>query len=281
MTRSRNDRHAVLRSSRSYYANRAYYRDLFDQRRRRDPGTDRELDFLEHAFRTHAQRRIERVLDVACGGGRHVVGLARRGYECVGQDFTRERVEMAKARAHRAQVSVRLKRADATRLRFVSEFDAVLALNILFLLPDDDDVQRCLRQIHRALRPGGLIVCNIENPFGTRKGWLSTLLRRGHRTETSRVPGLRITNVQRLGDVDPVLGVAWIEETSKIETSDGRRTFRDRERVRLFTYWDLTNYLRAAGFGGIQCYPDWERKPPKKPLADELVFVARKRIRKR
>src|SRR2546422_588103 len=189
MTRSRNDRHAVLRSSRSYYANRAYYRDLFDQRRRRDPGTDRELDFLEHAFRTHAQRRIERVLDVACGGGRHVVGLARRGYECVGQDFTRERVEMAKARAHRAQVSVRLKRADATRLRFVSEFDAVLALNILFLLPDDDDVQRCLRQIHRALRP--------------------------------------------------------------------------------------------AGFGGIHCYPDWERKPPKKPLADELVFVARKRIRKR
>ncbi len=73
------------------------------------------------------------------------MGLARRGYECVGQDFTRERVEMAKARAHRAQVSVRLKRADATRLRFVSEFDAVLALNILFLLPDDDDVQRCLR----------------------------------------------------------------------------------------------------------------------------------------
>jgi len=185
---------------------------------------------------------------------------------------------MAKARAHRAQVSVQLKRADATRLRYVSDFDAVLALNILFLLPDDDDVQRCPRQIHRALRPGGLIVCNIENPFGTGKERLSTLLQRGHRTETSRVPGLRITNVQRLGDLYPVLGVAWVEATSTIEASDGRHMFRDRERVRLFTYRDLANYLRAAGFDGIQCYPDWRRKQLKKPLAEELVFVARKRI---
>ncbi len=174
MTHTGDDRQAVVGSSRSYYANRAYDHDLFAQRQPRDTATDRELDFLEHAFRTHAHRRIRRVLDVACGGGRHVVGLARRGYECVGQDFTRERVEMAKARAVRARVSVQLNRADATRLRYVSEFDAVLALNILFLLPDDDNVQRCLRQIHRVLRPGGLIVCNTKNPFQTRKGWLST-----------------------------------------------------------------------------------------------------------
>lgn len=263
-------------SSRRYYANRAYYLDLFAQRQRRDPATARELDFLEHAFRTHAQRRIRRVLDVACGGGRHVVGLARRGYECVGQDFTRERVEMAKARADRARVLVRFDRADATRLRYVSEFDAVLALNILFLLPDDDDVQRCLRQIHRALRPGGLIVCNTENPFQTGKGWLSTLIRRGHRTETSRVPGVRITNVQRVRDFDPVHGVDWIEEKSVIEAPDGRHVFHDRERFRLFTYWDLARYLHAARFGEIHCFPDWRRKPPKKPQAEELVFVARK-----
>src|SRR2546428_11780757 len=114
MTRTRNDTHAVLRSSRSYYANRAYYRDLFDQRRRRDPGTDRGLDFLEHAFRTHAQRRIERVLDVACGGGRHLVGLARRGDERVAHDLTHERVEVAKPLAHRTQSSGRLNRTGAT-----------------------------------------------------------------------------------------------------------------------------------------------------------------------
>ncbi len=276
MTGASNDRQAVLGSSRSYYANRAYYLDLFAQRQRRDTATNRELDFLEYAFRTHAQRRIGRVLDVACGGGRHVVGLAQRGYECVGHDFTRERVEMAKARADRARVSVQLKRADATRLRFVSEFDAVLGLNILFLLPDDDDVQRCLRQIHRALRPGGLIVCNTENPFQAGKGWLSTLIRRGRRTEKSRVPGLRITSVQRLDDFDPVHGVAWIEERSVIEAPDGRHRYRDRERFRLFTYWDLTHYLLAAGFREIHCYPDWKRKPLKKPNAEELVFVARR-----
>ncbi len=78
MTRTRDNRQAVLRSSRSYYANRAYYLDLFAERQRRDPAADRELDILEYAFRTHAQRRVRRVLDVACGGGRHVVGSSGR-----------------------------------------------------------------------------------------------------------------------------------------------------------------------------------------------------------
>ncbi len=67
MTHTRNDRQGVLRSSRSYYARRAYYQDLIAQRRRSDTATERELDFLEHAFRTHAQRRIGRVLDVQIG----------------------------------------------------------------------------------------------------------------------------------------------------------------------------------------------------------------------
>jgi hypothetical protein len=52
--------------------------------------------------------------------------------------------------------------------------------------------------------------------------------------------------------------------------------FRDHERLRLFTYWDILHYLQVAGFKEIKCYPDWKIKPPKKPKAEMLIFVSRK-----
>jgi len=39
---------------------------------------------------------------------------------------------------------------------------------------------------------------------------------------------------------------------------------------------DTTIDLQAAGFKKIKCYPDWKTKPPKKPKAEMLIFVARK-----
>jgi len=52
--------------------------------------------------------------------------------------------------------------------------------------------------------------------------------------------------------------------------------FRDRERLRLFTYWDLLHYLQASGFKEIKCYTNWKIEPPKNRKAEVLVFVSRK-----
>jgi hypothetical protein len=89
-------------------------------------------------------------------------------------------------------------------------------------------------------------------------------------------PGMRYTNVDRVQDFDPVHGVAWWQETSVIEASDGTHVFRDRERRRLFTYWNIFHYLQVTGFKKIKCYPDWKIKPPRKPKAEGLIFVSRK-----
>jgi SAM-dependent methyltransferase len=278
MNRLENARKTVLKASRAYYAHRAYYEDLLVQRQRRFvETTERELTFLEHAFRADATRPIREVLDVACGSGRHVFGLAKRGYKCTGLDYTPERVQIAKDRAKHEGVSVKLLQGDATRLDYENEFDAVLALYILFLLPNDDDVLKCLSQIHGALRTGGIMVCNVGNPFYKGKHWFSLeTIYEGLRVVEDRAPGIHSTEVVRLRDFDPMHGVAWWQETSTIEASDGIHIFRDQERLRLFTYWDILHYLQAAGFKEIKCYPDWKTEPPKKPKAETLVFVSRK-----
>jgi ubiquinone/menaquinone biosynthesis C-methylase UbiE len=58
---------------------------------------------------------IKDVLDIACGTGRHVFGLANRGYKCTGQDYTHERIKIAKDRAKHEGTSIRLLQGDATR----------------------------------------------------------------------------------------------------------------------------------------------------------------------
>lgn len=277
MDRLKNARETVLKTSRVHYAHLAYYEDLLAQRQRRAAKTTkRELDYLEFAFRTHATHRVKDVLDVACGNGRHIVGLAHRGYQCTGQDYTAERVQIAKIRAKREGVSVKLLQGDATKLEYQNEFDAVLALYILFLLPDDDDVVKSLRQIYRALRSGGILVCNIYNPLYAGKGWFSNTIHKGLHVEESHAHGIRITTICRLQDFEPIHGVAWHQETNIIEAPDGTHIFRDPERLRLFNYWDTLHYLQVAGFKEIKCYTDWKTKPPKKPKAETLIFVSRK-----
>ncbi len=270
------DRGLVLRSSMQYYGHRAYYVDLLSQRRRVDRETLRELAFLEFAFKKHSTRRVSQVLDVACGGGRHIVGLAQKGYECTGQDFTPARVEMARNRAARFNVSVELSRGDATKLGYEGEFDAVLALNILFLLPGDEDAAKCLAGAYKALKSGGVLVCNIYNAFGLGRSEARMLTNSDYLVTEARGRGIRITRIQRLKDYDPVLGLGWVHATDIIEAPDGRHVFRDRERFRFFTYWDIMHFLNGSGFKTPNIYTDWKTKPITKPKAEQLVFVARK-----
>lgn len=204
------------------------------------------------------------------------MGLAQRGYRCTGRDLTPERIEAARARAKRAKVSVRLGSGNATALEFHNEFDAVLALYILFLLPNDDDIQKCLRSVHKALRPGGVIVCNLYNPFTTGKSWLVQALKHVPSVDDMRAKGIRITGIEKVHKVDPVKGIVWVDDTTIVEAPDGGHVFRDRERARLLTYWDLSRYLEMAGFHHAECYPDWKVRRHKRPKAEQLVFVARK-----
>jgi SAM-dependent methyltransferase len=273
MDRLENTRKTVLKASSSYYAHLGFY----EERTRAETTTKRELDFLEFAFRTSATHKVTDVLDVACGSGRHVLGLAHRGYKCTGQDYTREQVQTAQARAKREDASIKLLQGDATRLKYMSEFDAALALYILFLLPDDESVLTCLRQAHSALKSGGIMVCNIANPFYDGENWSSLKsIQQGHYFNEVCVPDMRFISIDKVQDFDPLHGVAWWQETQIVETPDGTHIFREHERLRLFTYWDILHYLQAAGFKQIKCYPDWKIKPTKKPKAEWLAFVSRK-----
>jgi len=91
----------------------------------------------------------EHILDVGCGDGTLTSKLAEAGAIVVGIDSSPELLEAARARG----LDVRL--ADARRLSFTSEFDAVFSNAALHWITGPDPV---LAGVYRALRPGGRFV---------------------------------------------------------------------------------------------------------------------------
>jgi sarcosine/dimethylglycine N-methyltransferase len=96
------------------------------------------------------------VLDVGCGCGNFLIGLARRaGCRGVGLDLSSERIAFARRKlaGHRG-LGVEFVHGSATRMPFEPQtFSHVVSQDALFLVPDKPTTHR---EVFRVLRPGGL-----------------------------------------------------------------------------------------------------------------------------
>lgn len=110
----------------------------------------------------------ERVLDLACGYGRHALALARRGFAVVGVDITPAYVEDARQSAAREALPAQFIFSDIRELSYDGEFDVVLNLadGAIGYLENDAENLRIFDVIAKALRSGGkhfMEICNAEH----------------------------------------------------------------------------------------------------------------------
>jgi SAM-dependent methyltransferase len=100
-----------------------------------------------------------RILDLACGHGRHAISLAKRGFDVTGYDLSEVFLKRARADAQAQGATVRWVQGDMRELRFDGEFDAVINVFTAFgYFEDPEDDLRTLRGIRAALEPGGLFL---------------------------------------------------------------------------------------------------------------------------
>lgn len=102
-----------------------------------------------------------RVLDLGCGGGRHLMYLQAQGFQPVGVDFASVALRRAGEVMNLSLAAKRLVRADmlSLPLRYRS-FSAAVSYNVIYH-GVIDDVRRALREVHRVLRPGGVARMNF------------------------------------------------------------------------------------------------------------------------
>lgn len=127
--------------------------------------TTEEVDFIVEAL---ALRGGERILDLACGFGRHSLELARRGYPVVGVDITPEYVADARGTAAQEGLAAEFVVADVREVAYAGEFDVVLNMadGAIGYFDTDAENLRLFDVIGRALRSGGkhvMGVCSAEH----------------------------------------------------------------------------------------------------------------------
>ena len=184
--------------------------------------------------------RAARVLDIACGAGRHARAFGARGLLPVGLDLSWALLLRARATA-----AIPVVRCDMRTLPIrPGTFDLAVNLFTSFGYFDDDaDHQRALNEMVATVRRGGWFVLDFLNADRVRGALVPH--------ECATLGGVEVRIERRLVQDDRYV--------LKTITTPDRRQFR--ERVRLFPAADLERMLERAGcrvawrFGGYAGQP--------------------------
>lgn len=116
-------------------------------------------------------RGASRVLEVAAGTGLVTRAIARTAVEVLATDYASAMVESIRARIrHEGLSNVRCEQADLYSLPFeAGAFDAVIAANVLHLVPD---LRGALGALRRVVPLGGASLCQHSvTPKRSYPGW--------------------------------------------------------------------------------------------------------------
>lgn len=108
------------------------------------------------------KRKVKKVLDLGCGGGRNLLYLAKKGFELYGLDSSEEGVKMTKDSLDKENLKAELIVGDAfKKLPYETGFfDAVMSIQVLEHAKLKD-IKNAIEEIKRILKPSGLIFITL------------------------------------------------------------------------------------------------------------------------
>ena len=200
-------------------------------------------------------RTVRRVLDLACGSGRHSRYLGRRWWTS-GVDLSEVLLRLAR----KNDTPARLVRADIRELPYRNDsFDLVVNLFTSFgYFETDTEHETVIRDLSRVIRTGGTFVLDFLNERVVREQLVP-------RDETM-VNG-RIIEQRREISADGRFVVKHIDVTA-----DDHHFI---ERVRLFSREQLVSMLEEADFQIERSYGDYDGKPVGDRAPRVILFARR------
>jgi SAM-dependent methyltransferase len=226
------------------------YLDLYPHR------DDREAEQLVTLLGARGVVRSgAKVLDLACGAGRHAAALAHLAARVVGFDLSLTLLRAAQRRGAGSLV-----RGDMRVLAFRDgAFNAVVNLFTSFGYFDRDEQHLAvLQEVARVLAPGGRFAMDFLNAAQVRQ----SLVRRN----SGRLGGQRVVQERRLSEDG-----RFVIKTIALE-GEGRQFM---ERVRLYERGDLEAMARTAGLRVLDVLGDYEGAPHTPSSSRCLILAER------
>jgi len=202
-----------------------------------------------------------KILDLACGFGRHTIPLAKMGYDMTGLDYTEKFIQMAEEKAKKENLQIEFLVGDMRKIPFENHFAGVISYFTSFGFFSDEENFEVLRGVSKALKEEGKFLLEIMNRDILVKNFQS---KDWHRTED----GTLVLEERN-----------WDLKTGKLKNSitilDKKG---ERERwfeVRLYTLDELNYLLEKVGLKIIETYGRKD-KSPYKVDSPRLIVLSQK-----
>ncbi|MHC4953219.1 MAG: class I SAM-dependent methyltransferase [Planctomycetota bacterium] len=209
----------------------AFRREYLDLYYHRDDASAKQE--AEFAVKALALPDNARILDIACGGGRHARALEALGHDVVGLDLSRDLLEEANG--------VTRVRGDMRALPFAGTFDAATSFFTSFGYFDEAGNQAVLQTAAAALRPGGVYLLDYLNALVVR----TTLVPQSEEERNGSTYSVR----RRIEGGRVIKDVSIEREGETVEYT---------ESVRLYIYNEIVDMLIAAGLDPVVAYGDFD-----------------------
>ena len=221
--------------------------------------TKTEIEFLVKELQLDKSMKI---LDLACGHGRHANHLAKLGYNITGVDITRGFLEIAKKEAKEKGISVAYIKKDMRKISFGEEFNRVLLLFTSFGYFEDEENFKVIKNIANALKSGGLFCFDTINRDGFLKNFLPyTVMEKGNDLMIER------------NSFNSATGRIY---NKRIVIRNGKR--KDKPFfVRLYNPTEIRDLLVKAGFSIYKMYGDLQANPLTSD-SKRMIIIAKKEI---
>ena len=204
------------------------------------------------------------VLDLACGFGRHAIGMARRGYRVTGLDFNPHYLEIAAADAAAAGVQVAWRSGDMRELGDAPDYDGVYSFFTSFGYFADEENERVLAAVARVLRPGGRFLLDVMN-----RDWILTHTEQ--RTWAQREDGALLMEETSLD-----LAESRVVARQILLDPQGGPQVTKQYSLRAYTCAELSALLRRHGFV-VHEVVGGSRREPYSTESRRLILLAERR----
>jgi SAM-dependent methyltransferase len=198
-----------------------------------------------------------RVLDLACGTGRHSIRMAELGYSVTGIDLSQSSIDSARQHAH---PGLSFLRADMRTFDTGECYDLIVNLFTSFgYFNDSAENERVLSRVFAHLMPGGWFVLDFLNADHVRAGLVSA--------ETVQRNGVTFHITRDITETHVLKHIRFKAEGKEYEFV---------ERVQFFSRSALERMIGDAGLLLCHTFGDYFLNPIQPGKSDRVILAARK-----
>ncbi|MEO9965679.1 MAG: class I SAM-dependent methyltransferase [Reichenbachiella sp.] len=233
--------------------NTIYYHILYKHRDHEEAAA-----FLDQLIAYFQPNPDAKILDLACGKGRHSIYLNQKGFDVTGVDLSEENVKFARTKAndtlHFAVHDMRNVYAD-------EKFDYVFNLFTSFGYFDSKDENlSVIDATIKSLKPNGKFLLDFLNPYVV----VNNLIHEEDKT----IENIHF-NIRRSYTEDEFI-------LKNIEVDDHGQHYEFQEKVKAIRRTDFLDYFNRINLKVIDIFGDYELSEYRKEESSRLIFVLEK-----